>query len=387
MLKGATNSLVIGSHSISPGEVRETSLAITQGYTGAAVTLPLTVCRAQKPGPAVLVIAAVHGDELNGTGIVRELILRPPFELISGSLVLAPVINVLGFERHMRYLPDRRDLNRCFPGSANGSLASRFAHTVFREIITRCDYCIDLHTAAVRRTNFPNVRVDLADSGAERIATAFGCEIIVNNRGPKGALRRAACRAGCPTITFEAGEVWKIEPAVVEWGVRGVRNVLIKLGMVKGEPVHPPYQVRVDKTRWLRAEEGGILQFHVGPGEVVTRGQPVATNADLLGRSQTVLRAPLDGIVLGMSTLPAVTPGDPVCHIAVPRYDIKLISRVLQRQTEESLHERTRDDLASSLTVTDPSNGKNVVRSAPAIQPARPKRRKVKQPAKRAGRG
>lgn len=387
MSKSAKSSLNIGGHEISLGEVRETFLAITQGYSGAAVTLPITVQRAKKSGPTVLVIAAVHGDELNGTGIVRELILRAPFELTSGSLVLAPVINVLGFERHMRYLPDRRDLNRCFPGSANGSLASRFAHTIFRELITRCNYCIDLHTAAVRRTNFPNVRVDLSDRGAERIAAAFGCEIIVNNRGPKGALRRAACRAGCPTITFEAGEVWKIEPAVVEWGVRGVRNVLIELGMVEGEPVQPPYQVRVDKTRWLRAEEGGILQFHVGPGEVVTRGQPVATNTNLLGRSQNVLHSPLDGIVLGMSTLPAVTPGDPVCHIAVPRYDIKLISRVLQRQTTESLHERTRDDLASSLTVTDPSNGQSVQRQDSANKSSRNKRRKVKQPAKRAGKG
>src|SRR5690606_21004332 len=154
------------------------------------------------------------------------------FHPVAGTIMLVPVVNILGFDRKARYLPDRRDLNRSFPGSTTGSLAARFAHAVHEEILSRCDFGIDLHTGPVQRTNYPNVRGALAIPGVERIARAFGATIIVNGRGPVGSLRRAACDMGCPTIILEAGEVWKVEPTVVEIGVRGVRNVLIELGML-----------------------------------------------------------------------------------------------------------------------------------------------------------
>ena len=353
MSDGPGAPFAIAGRRIAPGETANLELEIAESFSGAPVTLPLRVMRAGEPGPAVFVTAALHGDELNGTGIVREIILERPFELRRGTLVLVPVVNILGFERHSRYLPDRRDLNRCFPGSADGSMASRLAHTLFHHIVRPCDCGVDLHAAAVRRTNFPNVRADLKDPEVRRIAEAFGCEIIVDHPGPRGAFRRAACAAGVPTITLEAGEVWKIEPAVVELGVRGIRNVLIALGMVDGEIEPPPYQARVRQTKWIRAELGGILQFHVAPGEVVEEGQPLATNTTLLGVENRVLRSPHDGVILGMTTLPAVSPGDPVCHLAVPRKKISRIRRALERAPEESLAERLRDDLATSLSVTE----------------------------------
>ena len=310
--------------------------------------------RARFKGPAVFVTAAIHGDELNGTGIVREIITEEPFDLRRGTLVLIPVVNLLGFERHSRYLPDRRDLNRCFPGSRKGTPASRLAGKIFRRIVSQCDYGIDLHSAAVRRTNFPNIRAKLRDPEVRRMAVAFGCEIVVDNPGPEGSFRRAACDAGCPTIVLEAGEVWKIESAVVELGVRGIRNVLIELGMVDGEIERPSYQAQVRHTKWVRADLGGILQFHVAPGDVVEAGQPLATNTSLLGAENRVLRSPADGLILGMTTLPAVSPGDPVCHVAMPRKKIDRIREALDNAREQSLHERVRDDLATSVAIYPP---------------------------------
>jgi len=345
--------LEIGGQIIPLGEHREVELVVSQTYSNVPVSLPVSVWRAARPGPSVFVTAAVHGDELNGTGIVREIMLNAPFSLVAGTLILVPVVNMLGFERHSRYLPDRRDLNRCFPGSTEGSLARRLAYVVFQAIVSQCHYGIDIHTAAVRRTNFPNVRGDLDDPGVARLARAFGCELLVHGKGPKGSLRRSACNAGRPTISLEAGEVWKIEPTMVEWGVRGIRNVLIDLNMVEGRPTQPKYRARIDKTRWLRAEVGGVLQFHVGPGEVVDEGQPIATNSTLHGKEQNVLCAPTDGILLGITTLPAVTPGDPVCHLAIPRDGIAGIREISKRLSNRSLHERLREDLATSVSITD----------------------------------
>jgi len=348
-------TLTVGGVAVALGEHRDIDIEVSQSYSGIPVLLPVNVMRAAKPGPTVFVTAAVHGDELNGTGIVRELILRPPFSLIAGSLILVPVVNVLGFERLMRYMPDRRDLNRAFPGGGDGSLARRFAGVIFREIVRQSDYGIDFHTAAVRRTNFPNVRGDLTDPRVDELARAFGCGLIVNGKGPDGSLRRTACKAGCPTIILEAGEVWKIEPTVVEAGLRGVRNVLVHFGMVDGKPKKPAYQARIEKTVWVRADWGGMLQFHVAPGDVVEANQPIATNTNLLGKRQNALVSPADGVVLGMTTMPMVKPGDPVVHLAMPVDGIAAIQKAVARASDESLHERLRDDLASNITVSEPA--------------------------------
>jgi hypothetical protein len=347
------NTLEFGGQQVHLGERRDIDLLVSQSYAGLPVVMPVTVWRAPQPGPTVFVTAAVHGDELNGTGVVRALIIDPPFTLSAGSLVLVPVVNMLGFERHMRYMPDRRDLNRAFPGSTEGSLARRIARAIFDAIVLRCDFGVDLHTAAVRRTNFPNVRADLSDPAVARLARGFGSELIVNGDGPKGSLRRAASKAGCPTIMLEAGEVWKIEPSVVTCGVRGIRNLLIDLGMVAGERVQPAYQAWIDQTTWIRADVGGILQFHIGPGDVVEAGQPIATNSNLHGKDQSVLHAPADGVILGMTTLPAVTPGDPVCHLAIPRDGVAAVRAAQASAKRGSLHQRLRRDLSTNVEVSD----------------------------------
>ena len=338
---------------IGPGESRDLTLTIGESYSGANVSIPVHVRRALNDGPVVFVTAALHGDEINGTGAVRALIADETLQPECGALILVPVVNVLGFDRHSRYLPDRRDLNRCFPGSASGSLASRLARLVFDEVVCRSDYGIDLHTAAVRRTNFPNIRGDLKNPQVQRLAEAFGSAFILNGTGPKGSFRREACRAGCPTIVLEAGEVWKVEPSIVECAVRGVRNVLIDLGLIHGEIEHPPFQRTIDRTKWIRAERGGFLHFHVAPGDTVKAGQPLATNSSLLGREHNVLISPFDAVVIGMTTLPSVGPGEPVCHLGHLTRGRKKIEKIIDSLPEGHLHDRVSGDLASNVMVVE----------------------------------
>lgn len=343
-----------GGKVVRAGERAAVHLHVSESFLGLSVPVPLHVWRGKKPGPTLLISAAVHGDEINGTGVIRQLIVQPDFELLRGTLVLAPVINVLGFERHERYLPDRRDLNRCFPGSKSGSVAARLARVVYDKLIKKCDYAIDLHTAAVRRTNFPNVRGDMSDPGVKRLARAFGCELILDSEGPAGSMRQVATAAGCPTMILEAGEVWKVEPSVVAYSLRGIRNVLVDLEMIEGEVERSPYQAIVKTTTWVRAPSGGILEFHIAPGDLVEKGQPVATLGDLLCTQSSVIEAPQAGVVVGMTTIPSVAPGDPVVHIAVPEdKQIRRIERGIDRLDEASLGTLVRNDLASSVRMSD----------------------------------
>lgn len=236
---------------ILPGERADVSLKVSRSYGGASIRVPVHVWRGKKPGPSVFISAAVHGDELNGTGTIRQLIEEPPFALRAGSLLLVPVVNILAFERLSRYSPDRRDLNRSFPGSKTGSLTSRLADVIFQNIVARCDYGIDLHTASVRRTNYPNARADMEQEATARLATLLGAEVTLNNPGPEGSLRREAVKAGCATVVLEAGEVWKVEPSVVEYTLRGIRNVLVGLGMIEGEIVSPAFRLVAEHTKWM----------------------------------------------------------------------------------------------------------------------------------------
>ncbi|MCA9133032.1 MAG: succinylglutamate desuccinylase/aspartoacylase family protein [Planctomycetales bacterium] len=339
--------------SIAPGETRNMKLTIGESYSGMNVRIPIQVCRAQSDGPTVFITAALHGDEINGTGVIRQLIHEGLLRLRAGNVILVPVLNLLAFDRHSRYLPDRRDLNRCFPGSDSGSLASRMAHRIFQEIVMRSDYGIDLHTAAVRRTNYPNVRADMSDPEVARIAAAFGSELILAGKGPRGSFRREATMAGCPTIVMEGGEVWKVEPGIVESSIKGVLNVLRELGMIDGEPVIPQHQLVLTKTKWLRAERGGFLQFHVKPGDAIEKNQAVATNTNLLGVEKSVLYSPYAGVILGMTTLPAVTPGEPICNLGqLPRrMQPARLSR--KRAEDEGLEERLVDHLSTNVLVVE----------------------------------
>ncbi len=344
--------------SIAPGTGRNVKLPIGESYSGLSVNIPIHIRRAEEDGPVVFITAALHGDEINGTGAIRQLIQAPDIDLKRGSLILVPVLNVLGFDRHSRYLPDRRDLNRSFPGSETGSLAGRMARKIFTEIVLRSDYGIDLHTASVRRTNYPNVRGDMTDPGVKRLAKAFGSEVIIDSKGPKGALRREACRAGRPTIILEGGEVSKVEPTIVEAALRGIKNVLAELEMIDHARVEPHYQLVVKKSKWIRAERGGFLHFHVKPGDIVERGRPLATNTTLLGRERSTMTSPFDAVVIGMTTLPAVSPGEPICNLGQLTGKMRPSEFRQSRSDADGLEERLSEELASNLIVVEPADSK-----------------------------
>ena len=339
---------------IGPGESRNVHLAVGESYSSMTVDIQIHIRRAIKDGPVVFVTAALHGDELNGCGAVRQLIQDDEFKLLKGTLVLIPVLNFPAFERHSRYLPDRRDLNRSFPGSVDGSLAGRMAYTIFNEIVMRCDYGIDLHTASVRRTNYPTVRADLTNPEVSRLAKAFGAEVIINGKGPKNSFRREACGAGCPTIIMEGGEVWKVEPGIVETAVRGIKNVLIELKMLNADIESPPYQVVIEKSKWIRAEQGGFLDFHIKPGDIVDKGQPLATNTTIIGESQSTIHAPFNGVVMGMTSLPSISPGEPICNLGkLPKkYTPDKLEKL--RSAEDGLEQQVMEELGSSVLLTEP---------------------------------
>ncbi|TWU48298.1 succinylglutamate desuccinylase/aspartoacylase family protein [Rubripirellula reticaptiva] len=339
---------------LAPGESANTELQVTESYSGRNISIPIRVCRGLTDGPTVFVTAALHGDELNGTGAIRMLIDNDDWKLQSGTVLMIPVLNPLGFEQHSRYLPDRRDLNRCFPGTVSGSMASRLAKVIFDSVITQCDFGIDLHTAAVRRTNFPNVRANLEHPDCLRLATAFGCGILLHGNGPKGSLRLEATKAGCPTIVVEGGEVWKVESSVAECMTRGILNVFKELGMMDGEQDLPDSQVTLRETKWLRAERGGFMSLHVAPGDSVEKGQAIATNSSLLGEEKGRLVTPFSGIVIGMTTLPAVQPGEPVVQIgrlADPKSARRHAKQVAGDDVQRTAHEH----LATNIHVTEPS--------------------------------
>lgn len=345
-------------YSVGPGESVSAELVISESYSGRDIGIPIRVVRGRDPGPTVFVTAALHGDELNGTGAIRNILSDRTWELKAGTLLMIPVLNILGFERHSRYLPDRRDLNRSFPGNASGSMASRFAKAIFDSVARRCDYGIDLHTAAVRRTNFPNTRADVNDPVCLRLAKAFGAGVIVHSLGPKGAFRREATAAGCPTIVVEGGEVWKVESSVADCMRRGIFNVLMDLEMMAGEPDIPPHQPVLRKTKWIRAERGGFLSMHVAPGDSVVEGQVIASNSSLLDEEQNRLESPFSGIIIGMTTLPAVQPGEPVVHVG------RLASPISARRHEErvasdEIQRTALEHLATNIQVTPPSEKKS----------------------------
>lgn len=354
------NKLLIGKWDecqIEPGECKRIMLKAGETFTGMEVNLPIMVHRGLEDGPVLAITAAVHGDEINGTGAIRTLIQEPPFELKRGSLILVPVVNMMGFERFSRYTPDRRDLNRTFPGSSKGSLTGRLAHLIMEQIVGRSDYMVDLHTAAVRRTNFPNVRADMGNEDCARIAKIFGTEIIVDGLGPNGSLRQEATKAGCPTIILEAGEALKVEPSVQDTTLRGLTLIMAELGMIDApeETLHEttPHQIIVDKSSWVRAGSGGFLTFHVAPGDTVEEGQRLATNTGLLGRELETISSPHQGIILGMTTMPAVSPGDPILHIGLPKTSkqFRKMEKSIDKMKGDTLENQVRDGLASSITV------------------------------------
>ena len=326
------DSFVIGDTIVLPGETRHLRLAVSESYVSTPVEIPVTIINGILEGPILLVCAASHGDECNGTAVVRELIYDVDHSNLTGVLVCAPVLNLPGFLRAERNLPDGRDLNRNFPGKPDGNSAQRIAHTIFSKIIQKCDYGIDIHTAGQGRANLVQVRGDMENNEVRRVARAFGTEIIIDELGLAGTLRRSATDIGIPMITVEIGETQRFEKHLVSMGLQGVMNVLYELGMLKGKTVEPIFQVIVKKTEWVRADRGGILEMKILPRDLVQEGEELCTITNPFGKEVGVVRAPFTGMVVGITNYPMVTPGSPICHLVKLDKTLSTVENALRRE-------------------------------------------------------
>ena len=310
------SSIIVGGHEVQPGCVDGFELPIGRLVTGTAMALPVRVVHGSTPGPTVWLNAAIHGDEIAGVEIITR-VLRDldPLE-VRGTVLAVPVVNVWGFVGGDRLLPDRRDLNRSFPGSATGSLAAQIANLFMTEIVDRSSVGIDLHTGTDNRTNLPQIRADLDDPETRRLAEAFGAPLMVHARNRAGTLRQAATRRGATVLLYEAGEALRFDEDAIGSGVTGVRRVLAATGVIDGPtgPDEPSLTSR--STTWARAGRSGILHLAVGLGGRVERRQVLGSIDDAFGNSVAAVRAPRDGMVIGCTRSPLVNRGDAVAHIA-----------------------------------------------------------------------
>jgi hypothetical protein len=319
--------MTIGGRPIRRGTTRQIFLKVSEYYTATPVNVPVTVIRGRTPGPALFLTAAIHGDELNGVEIVRRVMTSIAPDQLRGTLICVPVVNRIGFLTRTRYLPGRRDLNRYFPGDPLGNAAARMAHTLFTEIVARCRYGIDLHTASLGRTNLPHIRADMSNERARRIARAFGTEVIIDTPGSERTLRAAATRSGVPTIIFEAGETFRFQQNMVARGIKGVRNVLSALRMIEDRPKEARFQVIIKVSGWVRSMRGGIADILVRPGEILYAGDAVALITNPFGKEVSTVRSSITGLVIGITTVPMVNPGDPICHVAKLEKTLSTVER------------------------------------------------------------
>lgn len=308
----------IGGRKIQPGERLQFDLPTANLYTHAPLNMPVEVINGPMPGPTLLVCAAIHGDELNGVEVIRRLRSLRALNRITGTLVLVPVVNLFGFIHQSRYLPDRRDLNRCFPGSERGSLASRVGNIFFTEVVEKVTHIIDLHTGAVNRDNLPQVRAALDQPGVSEMAHGFSIPVIIDSGLIENSLRCEASKREIPVITYEAGEALRLYERSIVTGVRGIVNVMRTLGMlptsrakaVKAEPFI------ASSTSWFRSPVDGVFRPLAKLGRSVRKGEVLGVISSPFTSEEEVLHAPSDGIVICIHKLPLVNEGDALFHIA-----------------------------------------------------------------------
>jgi len=315
----ARSPLEIGGSTVKAGSRAHVEIPVSRLITGAEMSIPVVAVHGKTDGPSIWISAAIHGDEINGVEIVNQVLSELNPKTMAGTLIAAPVVNLYGFITGDRYLPDRRDLNRSFPGSRKGSLAGRIAHLFMTEIVERCELGIDLHTASDHRTNLPQIRSDLEIPRIRELAQVFGAPVMLHSPSKtSGTLRRAATRAGAPVLLYEAGEPWRFNEDAITTGVTGVRRVLDHLGMASydGEPAGPVVECR--SSRWVRASKSGIAHLNVEVGDTVEEKQPMGTIDDAFGKRRSTIRARRSGIVIGRVLYPMVNQGDALVHIATP---------------------------------------------------------------------
>lgn len=324
-----TQPFVMLGSEVPPGTTERLSWVASQSFTGIRVPTPVLVAHGRKPGPTLCLTAAVHGDELNGIEMVRRVLYGVDPKNLSGTIIGVPIVNLFGFRRGTRYLPDRRDLNRYFPGDPRGSSAARIADAFFTSVISHCDNLVDLHTGSFHRTNLPQLRADLKNPEVLKLTQGFGATAVLHNAGQVGTLRRAATDAGIPAVTLEAGEPGRFQPEEVAHGVKGINTLLNKLGMISHVRLWGTPQPIYYASDWIRADAGGILFSRVKLGDEVKKGQVLGTITDPINNDRSVIHAPEDGRILGMALNQVVIPG-----FASYRIGVEKTSKAAAEETE-----------------------------------------------------
>ncbi len=325
----------IANQEVPPGTRSYIDLPLPPLYTHTSVAMPVHVINGKRQGPVLAITAAIHGDEINGIEIIRQLLATRNFNRLKGALIIVPVVNVYGFISGSRYLPDRRDLNRSFPGSGRGSMASRLANIFMDEIVEQSTHMIDLHTGAAGRDNLPQIRYEFgSNDSVEEMAQAFGAPVILNSTPGKGTLRAAVGEV--PYLLYEAGEALRFNQQAITAGVSGIIGVMRHLEMLA--PVKPGTRKRhpvvADESRWIRAQQSGILRTTIKLGSSVEPGTVLGVVADPFGELESEVSCDFSGVVVGLSNNPLVHEGEALFHIAAtgtPSTDSRTI-RAIQEQ-------------------------------------------------------
>lgn len=310
---------ILGSERIAPGTRKTVDLAVSTLSNHTPVNMSVHVIHGRKPGPVMFVSAAVHGDEVIGVEIVRRLLRTPALDRLSGTLMAIPIVNAFGFLNHSRYLPDRRDLNRCFPGTSGGSLASRLANQFLNEVVARADVGIDLHSAAAGRTNLPQIRLTPANARLAELGAAFGAPVLMESKLRDGSLRAASQAMDVDVLLYEAGEGLRFDEYGARTGHAGILRVMHQLGMIssKGVPRQKAPSVKCSDSTWLRAPGAGLLRTLKATGDVIEKGSLLGVVSDPFGETEYEVVSDETGIIIGRTNLPIVNEGDALFHVGV----------------------------------------------------------------------
>lgn len=312
--------ITVAGREVWPGDSLRYPYGGETSFESAFLDAPVFVARGKQQGPALCFTAGIHGDEINGPEIARRVFSWIDPDALAGTVIAFPMVNAAGVRTGNRYMADRRDLNREFPGKLQGSVSAIVAYTLFTEIRNHCDYLIDLHTGSFARKNHPQIRVREEDPRALELARHFGVGIIVLGKGPRGSIRRAAVDVGIPAIIYEAGEPSRFDLDQIAAGVRGIDSVLAYLNMVKGPTALEVHDSRIyTDTQWVRVPVGAGGYFFPSKelGETVTANQVLGTIIDPLTDRHTIIRASHAGEIIGLASAQIVLSGYALVHLGV----------------------------------------------------------------------
>jgi len=326
------NQIKIAGEEIALCQVKQIQIPVAKLPTQTMMSLPVTVINGKASGAKLWLSGAIHGDEINGVEIIRQVVASINPHRLRGTLIAVPIVNVFGFIEQSRYLPDRRDLNRCFPGSETGSLASRLANLFMREIVANCTHGIDLHTAAIHRVNLPQIRANLEDEETKRCAIAFNTPVMIHATTRDGSLRQAVSNKGIPILLYEGGEALRFDAEAIRIGVRGILQVMDYLGMYNifnhgiddngisqshsESTNHLQSAIVVNQSKWIRASSSGLFLLETNLGAKVEKKQILGKITDAFGNKSISIKAPFPGIVIGHGQNPLVNQGDAIIHLA-----------------------------------------------------------------------